>query len=262
MTDESNYIPKVTRVYLKLSRYPILADTIRERMRQELFRRGIITRENFEAEAREKAVQSQRREGMTDPPAEEPVDVWERRLARVRDDLTDFYFAYNLTHERFEDIVREVLHQRRSSDTWLAYNPELASMEVLFHQAETYYSLPPGERESVKHNLQETKVVLIKALISDDLDFVRLAKEYLTVPDLQWIRSHRVGRGKIGGKAAGLVLASNVAADRRKCRRERRRGQARESCNSRVVFRRRRCHLRIPGAERPDGLPQPEVQVP
>ena len=53
MTDESTYIPKVTRIYLQLSRYPILADTIRERMRHELFRRGVITRENFEAEARE-----------------------------------------------------------------------------------------------------------------------------------------------------------------------------------------------------------------
>ena len=62
----------------------------------------------------------------------------------------------------------------------------------------------------MKHNLQETKVVLIKALISDNLDFVRLAKEYLTVPDLQWIRAHRVGRGKIGGKAAGLMLASKI----------------------------------------------------
>ena len=157
---------------------------------------------------------------MTNPEAQEPVEVWERRLARVRDDLTDFYFAYNLTHQRFEDIVHEVLKQRSASETSLAYNPELASMEVLFHQAETLYALPPDQREAVKHNLQETKVVLIKALISDELDFVRLAKEYLTVPDLQWIRDHRVGRGKIGGKAAGLMLAlENLAADRRRRRR-------------------------------------------
>ncbi len=210
MTDESTYIPKVTRIYLQLSRYPILADTIRERMRHELFLRGVVTRENFETEAREKAVQSQQREGMSNPEAQESAEIWERRLARVRDDLTDFYFAYNLTHQRFEDIVHEVLKQRSASETSLAYNPELASMEVLFHQAETLYALPPDQREAVKHNLQETKVVLIKALISDDLDFVRLAKEYLTVPDLQWIRDHRVGRGKIGGKAAGLMLANKI----------------------------------------------------
>ncbi len=210
MSDESTYVPKVTRIHLQLSHYPILADTIRERMRQELFRRGVISHEHFEAEAREKATQSQQREGITDPLAEEPVDVWEKRLARIRDNLTDFYFAYNLTHERFEEIVREVLQQRHSKETWLAYNPELASMEVLFHQAETYYALPPERKADVFHHLQETRVVLIKALISDELEFVRVAKEYLTVPDLQAIRAHRVGRGKIGGKAAGLVLAAKI----------------------------------------------------
>ncbi len=58
--------------------------------------------------------------------------------------------------------------------------------------------------------MQETKVVLIKALISDELDFVRVAKEYLSYEDLVSIRNHRVGRGKIGGKAAGLVLAWKI----------------------------------------------------
>ena len=52
--------------------------------------------------------------------------------------------------------------------------------------------------------------MLIKVLISDDLEFVRVAKEYLSLEDLHWIHNHRVGRGKIGGKAAGLVLAWTI----------------------------------------------------
>jgi len=210
MPDESTYIPKVIRIYLQLSQYPILADTIRERMRQEIFRRGVITRERFEAEANEKAILSQQHEGIATPLAEEPASVWERRLAKIRDNLTDFYFAYNLTHHRFEEIVREVLHQRHLVEEVLPYNPELASLEILFQQADMYDSMPPEQLAPVRHHLQETKVVLIKALISDELEFVRVAKEYLSVADLQWIRAHRVGRGKIGGKAAGLVLAWKI----------------------------------------------------
>ncbi len=76
-----------------------------ERMRQELFSHGVITRERFEAEAREKAALSQRREGIVDPLLQEPADVWERRVAKVRDNLTDFYFAYNLTPQHFAEIV-------------------------------------------------------------------------------------------------------------------------------------------------------------
>jgi hypothetical protein len=207
MSEEWNYVPKVLRIYLQLSQYPILSDKIRERMRQEIFKRGVISREAFEAETREKAILSQRREGIVDPLHEEPVDVWERRVVKMRDELTDFYFAYNLTHQRFQEIVREVLQQHPSAEDVMSYNPELAPLEILFQQAEAYDALPPDQLKTVRHHLQETKVVLIKAMLSDELDFVRVAKEYLTVDDLRWIRAHRVGRGKIGGKAAGLVLA-------------------------------------------------------
>lgn len=36
-------IPKVLELYLQISQHPILGHRIRERMRQELFARGVIT---------------------------------------------------------------------------------------------------------------------------------------------------------------------------------------------------------------------------
>ncbi len=103
-----------------------------------------------------------------------------------------------------------MLSLRPTAEKALSFNPEMASMEILFQQMENYTKLPPAEQERARHNMQETKVVLIKALISDELEFVRVAKEYLAYEDLVWIRNHRVGRGKIGGKAAGLVLAWKI----------------------------------------------------
>ena len=49
-------IPRTLELYLQISQYPILAQSIRERMREELFSRGVIDREQFEREAEEKAV--------------------------------------------------------------------------------------------------------------------------------------------------------------------------------------------------------------
>ena len=210
MPEESRYIPKLQRIQMMLGQYPILGDVMRERMRQELFRRGIITKERFEEEVRERAVQSQRREGILNPYQEEPAEVWERRLAKVRDALTEFYWAYNLNPDAFEEIARAVLNQRPTAEQVLSLNPEMASMEILFQQMEGFARLSPEEQIRARHHIQETKVVLIKALISDELEFVRVAKEYLTLDDLKWIRDHRVGRGKIGGKAAGLVLAWKI----------------------------------------------------
>jgi hypothetical protein len=210
-TIDNRSFPKVLTLYLELSQYPILAGRIRERMRQELFERGIIARPDFEAEVRQKAIQSQRREGLDDPFGEEPPDIWARRQEIVRENLTDFYFAYNLPHEDFERILRGVLEDRVPSDkVVLTFHPELAPWDMLFAQGEAYEALPFEERPRVMHDLREIKVVLIKAMVSDHLKYLGIAKDWLDISDLKRVRSRRLGRGKIGGKAAGIILADAV----------------------------------------------------
>ncbi|MGB9641523.1 MAG: hypothetical protein ACPL4H_11485, partial [Anaerolineales bacterium] len=124
------------RIYLALAQYPILSSFIRNKMRQELFQRGIISNQAFETEVRQKAIQSQKLEGLNDPLIEEPYELWEERLTHVRDHLTDFYFAYNLPFDLFEQIVRQTLAERgRLLDNNLfTFNPELAPQALLFEQ--------------------------------------------------------------------------------------------------------------------------------
>jgi hypothetical protein len=208
---DSEALPKVLALYLEISQYPILAPTIRERMRGELYARGIISPSDLEREVKNKAMQSQKREGLSDPFAQESTDTWQRRVAHFRDSLTDFYFAHNLPHDLFECIVRDVLAKRMpADDILLTFNPELAPWAMLFAQGEAYEALPPEERARVKHHLREIVVVLTKGLISDQLAFVGIAKDLFTVADLQAIRARRIGRGKIGGKAAGMMLAYKI----------------------------------------------------
>ena len=208
---DSGSFPKVLTLYLELSQYPILAPGMRAAMRQVLFERGVITQEAFEAEVQQKARQSQRREGLFDPMRDEAGETWQTRLGIVRDNLTDFYFAYNLPHELFEELVRTVLTERvPSQDVVLTFHPELAPWDMLFTQGETYEKLPLDQRKRVEHDLEEIKVVLIKAMISDHLEYLAIAKEWFDVATLKEIRDNRLGRGKIGGKAAGIKLAETV----------------------------------------------------
>ena len=170
MAVDSGGFPKVLTLYLAISQYPILGPQIRERMRQELFRRGVISPEDFENEAREKAIQSQIREGLGDSLGQEPIDSWQKRLGIERDNMTDFYFAYNLPFQQFEVILIEVLSGRMpTEDVVLTIHPELAPWDMLFAQGELYEKSPPEKREKVEHHLKEIKVVLIKAMISDHL---------------------------------------------------------------------------------------------
>ncbi|MDV7391106.1 hypothetical protein RZS08_07130, partial [Arthrospira platensis SPKY1] len=199
----------VIDIYVKLAQYPILADAIRLRMREELFRRGIITQAAFEREVYEHARESQRREGLEMPFAQEEASVWELRKERVRQLHTDAYFADNLGSALLDQLIDEILSNQSGPERFveLNFNPELAPWELLFRQGEMYERLPPVERARLEHHLEEIKVVLIKRMISDQLPYIGVAKKIFSIGDLRHIYNGRIGGGKIGGKAAGVALA-------------------------------------------------------
>jgi hypothetical protein len=203
---------KALRIYLALAQYPILSTNIRARMRRELYIRGVISPHVFESEVRERAIRSQEMEALHDPFADEPADIWEMRLMRVRDHLTDFYFAYNLTYELFEEIVRATLAERGAQvkDLEVSFNPELAPQDMLFEQAFSIEKMLPEDRYRFEARLREIKVVLIRTLISDQLAYVNIAREWFAISDLNEIRKRKIGGGKIGGKSAGMLLAVRI----------------------------------------------------
>jgi hypothetical protein len=204
---------RVLSIYLALNQYPILSGRIRARMRRDLFERGIISPEKFESEVRQKAIESQIREGLNDPYAEESFEIWETRLARIRDSLTDFYFAYNFPYEAFEQIARGIIGERGAPPDMVTFNPELAPQDMLFEQAEMIEKLPREERHHLEARLQEIKVVLIRTMISDQLGYLNIARKWFTVNDLREIHARKVGYGKIGGKSAGMMLAYRILSD-------------------------------------------------
>ena len=206
---------KVLEIYLLIAQYPMLASDIRRRMREELFRRGIITPQRFDAEVKERAVQSQVREGIINGLLEENAEQWDLRWSRVRRTLTDFYFAYNLPIEILHHILdglRTPQADGRSiaPDHSLPFNPELAPLEMVLRQAEKYEALPEERRAVVDHHLQELRVVLLKSLVSDQLAFIHIARRWFTARDFNMILERRIGTGKIGGKSAGMLLAYKI----------------------------------------------------
>ena len=204
---------KILNLTLTLSNYPILARKIRSQMRQELFVKGIIDPTILEEEVERKAIATQRAEGLTDPTNQESAETWQERLNLVRDYLTDFYFAYNLPFSSFKKLVEEAVNENRVGHPQKiipTFNPELAPWYLLFEQAEKYTTYPPEMFEHVKHHLREIIVVLLKGLISDQLAFIRIARDFIDIFDLKQIKGRKIGRGKIGGKAAGMYLAYKI----------------------------------------------------
>ncbi|NPV55197.1 MAG: hypothetical protein HPY76_00790 [Anaerolineae bacterium] len=211
-----DFIPGANERYLSvalsLAQYPVLASAIREQMRCVLFERGYILPQKFEAEAREAAIQTQQREGLTHPYEEEPAETWEMRLGKVRDQLTDIKFSMYLPFEELGQIINDILAQRGVTlpDTMLSMNPELAPIEMVFEQAMALERMPADQQMKYAARLHESKVVLIRTLISDQLPYINVAKEWFTIADLVEIRRRKIGLGRIGGKAAGMLLAHRI----------------------------------------------------
>jgi hypothetical protein len=203
---------QILSISLALSQYPILSKKIRARMRRELFSKKLLEEQGFEQEVKKEAILSQEREGLKDPFLEEPAETWELRVHFTRDHLTDLYFSKFSNLERFHELVSEILGERGidRDDSILSINPELAPQDLLFEQALTIEGCQNEDRLRLDPRLQEIKVVLIRNLISDQLPYINIAKEWFTVADLAEIRKRRIGPGRIGGKAAGMLLAARI----------------------------------------------------
>lgn len=119
--------------------------------------------------------------------------------------------AANAGPDLKETLTLAGLDERSTlQDDVISFNPELAPEEALFEQALAIERLPANLRSPLEHRLQEEKVVLIRRLISDQLAYINIAKEWFTVADLVDIRRRKIGYGKIGGKAAGFLLAARI----------------------------------------------------
>jgi len=207
-----NSSERLLSLTLALSQYPLLAPRIRARMRSELFNRGIIEQQDFESQVRDEAIQTQKLEGIDDPYNMEPGEQWELRKAILREQMTDLVFSRHLPFELLESLISEVLKERGvpSEGMHLAINPELAPLDLVFEQALTIENMPQSSRIKQIARLEESKVVLIRNLISDQLRYINIAKEWLSIGDLAEIRRRKIGAGRIGGKAAGIILAQHI----------------------------------------------------
>jgi hypothetical protein len=95
-------------------------------------------------------------------------------------------------------------------DALASFDPELAPESLLFEHAWAIEKLPVQERAPLENILREIKVILIRRMISDQLGYINIAKGWFTFSDLADIYNHKIGLGKIGGKAAGMLLAARI----------------------------------------------------
>jgi hypothetical protein len=90
------------------------------------------------------------------------------------------------------------------------FDPEFMPEGRLIEHALSIERLSPADRATLEHHLTQLKVTLIRRIISDQLRYINIAKQWFSVPDLADIHRRRLGPGRIGGKSAGMLLAARI----------------------------------------------------
>jgi len=77
-----------------------------------------------------------------------------------------------------------------------------------------FLDFAPGEGVESREDVIGTRASLARRLLTDQLDFISVAKQFIRVSDFAEVLDHTVvtagNQGRLGGKAAGLILASAI----------------------------------------------------
>ncbi|MBM4324648.1 MAG: hypothetical protein FJ115_13895, partial [Deltaproteobacteria bacterium] len=192
---------KTYRLYKKINQYPNLLGLIRSTFMEILEKKGIITRTRLY----EQAVEELKKDGLPDS---------EANRQEYLETLIDYYFATHLTPTEIENYINLARKRDKAQTLSKIANQDQASSLEIFNALQDFCEIPKGEVYISREEAEGIRVALITRFISSQLPFISLAKNHITMRDFQDLLEHtwwsRKRPGKLGGKAAGMILAHKI----------------------------------------------------
>jgi hypothetical protein len=196
-----------------LEAWPELADRIARQLLIVLHSEGLVSVDAVYDEARRAAGESGSPPADDNPnrPSAAPWNPAER--AAVREAVVR-HAAALMAPERVQSVIDGV-RRREEADGLesIASLPDV-SFDVLAETVRRFCRLPRGDERLAPAQTTQLRVALIRSFISDQLEFIAVAKSYLRVTDFEWILDRVIGpakgQGRIGGKAAGMFLGYRI----------------------------------------------------
>jgi pyruvate,water dikinase len=182
----------------------------------ELHSRGIVSVDEIHRQAKSR----RRRESA--PAAnqlDESVQVvrrWdETEKATINTLILDFA-ARTFRREEIDDLINLTRKRDEAQTLEEIANLPAVSFGLLADKIRSFSRLPRGLTLLTEKESTSARVALIRRLISDQLEFIGVAKHYLSIRDfaelIECIIGRQEGAGVIGGKAAGMILAAKIIA--------------------------------------------------
>jgi len=192
-------------------RRPDLAERVCRRLLVEVQRRGMLDYEVLDEELTH-VLRSQGSRELDDPNRPQPT-----LPATSRHTLYDLALEYAERYLPAEEISAAILLTEKRQLAYevsrLAEAPD-TPLAMLRDKAREFLEFAPTEATVAPEDVIGTRAALARRLLTDQLDFVSVAKRFVRVHNFADVMDHMIptdtNRGRLGGKAAGLILASSI----------------------------------------------------
>ena len=192
---------KTYRVFRQINRYPQLMGLMRSIFMDVLEQRGVITRDKLHQRAREELLA----DGLPDTEANRQEYV---------ESLIDYYFANSLTPAEIENYINLARKKDMAQTLSMVANRDQATGMEIIKALREFCEIPKGEVFISREEAEGIRVALINRFFSSQLPFISLAKNHIVVRDIDSILQRTIlsrrRPGKLGGKAAGMILAYKI----------------------------------------------------
>ena len=199
---ENNWdIFKIYRLIRKKNQYPNLIGLMDTTFMEILEQRRIISRETLQ----QKALEALKKDGqpLTDENRQEYLEA-----------LTDAYFANSFSAAEIENYINLARKRDKAQTLSMVVNRDQATSMEVYQALREFCEIPMGEVYISREEAEGIRVSLISRFISGQLPFMSLAKNHITIRDMDIILQRclwsRKRPGKLGGKAAGMILAYKI----------------------------------------------------
>jgi hypothetical protein len=193
------------RMYRHMMRYPHLIGEMRTIFLNALTERGIIDRAGMEREALRML-------------EEENSPINENNLQEYTGVLIDLYFARNFNDVEIENHINLARKEDRFQHLFRVVNTQGVTSRKIKRALKEFCEIPPGDLFISPGEAEGVRVALLSHFFTDQLGFIGIAKNHITIRDIDEIIDNSYSdpryAGKIGGKAAGMILAYSILLPR------------------------------------------------
>ena len=189
-------------------RRPELAERVCRRLLVEMQHRGLL---DFEELANELAVGLRLVSPRGDPdpnrpkptlPSDSQFALYDLALKHAEEHLSPEQITATILLVEKRQLAHEVSRLAEDTDT---------PLPLLRDKVREFLEFAPGEAVAPPEDVIGTRAALVRRLLTDQLDFISVAKQFIRVREFGHVLDRIIptdgNQGRLGGKAAGLILA-------------------------------------------------------